>query len=260
MPRSRDVSIAISALVGFSFWLFVVLPIYYGPPNDQGTDNCATEEYKNYGFWEKTRCEPVAYFTAWLVGFTGILGISTIGLWWETKNAASRQSDETKILQRAYISVEADGVHHWENELKCTPTIKIKNAGNLPARHLQWTIHATLDLSDRKPKSELKITNVLEGDNTLTPKTEMTQGGSPLPLGREGVRREANLYVYVWGLVRYNDGFVDGRETYFCHRYNCVNVKNVYPNISAPNAFSFDSAAQIAADKAREHRFGNEAT
>src|ERR1700704_4662056 len=42
-------------------------------------DNPAKESVK-HGFWEKTADDPVAYFTLWLVGFTGVLAVSTIGL------------------------------------------------------------------------------------------------------------------------------------------------------------------------------------
>jgi hypothetical protein len=28
------------------------------------------------------------------------------------------------------------------------------------------------------------------------------------------------VYLYVWGIVQYHDGFVGGRFTKFCHRYN----------------------------------------
>jgi hypothetical protein len=99
-----DGRLAIGALIAFALWIFVALPLYYGPrggDDDSAAQHCSAQEEKNYGFWEKTRCDPVAYFTAWLVGFTSILAISTIGLWGVTLWSSVRQSRD----MRASIAV-----------------------------------------------------------------------------------------------------------------------------------------------------------
>jgi hypothetical protein len=41
-----------------------------------------SEECKT--LWERTTSDPVAFFTLWLVIFTGVLAVSTIGLWFVT--------------------------------------------------------------------------------------------------------------------------------------------------------------------------------
>jgi hypothetical protein len=65
----------------FALWIFVFLPFYYNAaPYDEST-KCSAKENEIMGFWEKARCDPVAYFTLWLVGFTGVLALSTLGLW-----------------------------------------------------------------------------------------------------------------------------------------------------------------------------------
>jgi hypothetical protein len=51
-------------------------------------------------------------------------------------------------------------------------------------------------------------------------------------------------YLYVWGVVRYHDGFTPGRETKFCHRYN-------WQIRSAEN--------KISAKYGRYHEYGNDA-
>src|ERR1700682_5933125 len=50
-----------------------------------------TEERKT--LWEKTTTDPVAFFTFWLVVFTGVLGASTIMLW----RAGERQIELTRV-------------------------------------------------------------------------------------------------------------------------------------------------------------------
>ena len=98
MRKPTDGQLAIGALIAFALWIFVALPLYYGPRggDDSAAQHCSAQEEKNYGFWEKTRCDPVAYFSAWLVGFTGILAISTIGLWGVTLWSSIRQSRDMK--------------------------------------------------------------------------------------------------------------------------------------------------------------------
>jgi hypothetical protein len=92
MRKPTDGQLAIGALIAFAFWIFVALPLYYGQRDDAATHKCSAKEEKDYSFWEKARCDPVAYFTLWLVGFTGVLAVSTIGLWWVTWRGSVRQS------------------------------------------------------------------------------------------------------------------------------------------------------------------------
>src|SRR5262245_32274637 len=51
----------------------------------------------------------VAAFTAVLAVFTGRLWFSTEKLWNATRMAAERQETDTRILQRAYLTVERRG-------------------------------------------------------------------------------------------------------------------------------------------------------
>jgi hypothetical protein len=102
---SKEGRIALGGLAAIFIWSFVVLPFYYGPRDDTAAQKCSAKEIENYSLWEKTRCDPVAYFTAWLVGFTGVLAASTIELWCVTRIAGIRQSGEMKESLR--IAAEA---------------------------------------------------------------------------------------------------------------------------------------------------------
>jgi hypothetical protein len=77
-----------------------------------------------------------------------------------------------------------------------------------------------------------------------------------------GLRRQAGLYLYVWGAVFYNDGISKTeRTTRFCHRYNCANVTNVTVKSDSTNSFavSFVVGKEISSEYARYHRYGNDA-
>lgn len=155
MRKPTDGQLAIGALIAFALWIFVALPLYYGQSDNTAANNCSAQENQNYSFWEKARCDPVAYFTLWLVGFTGILGPSTIGLWWVTWQGAKRQSRDmdasirvaTKTAEnaeKALLSLEIPHVYPVEMKfdvgrdphgapLIATISFSLKNFGRSPA-------------------------------------------------------------------------------------------------------------------------------
>src|SRR6185369_1548321 len=72
-----------------------------------------------------------------------LLGIVTFLLWYATnrlvregREAAKGQANDTRILQRAYLSVEPGGILPFEDDDsdRVVGEIVIRNAGHLPAR------------------------------------------------------------------------------------------------------------------------------
>jgi hypothetical protein len=100
--------------------------------------------------WERTTSDPVAFFTFWLVVFTGGLGISTILLW----RAGVRQAELTQAAligdQRAWImvSMEIESLRFLKSGDEGAPgaeadiRVKISNFGRTPA--LNATLHVAL--------------------------------------------------------------------------------------------------------------------
>jgi hypothetical protein len=156
--KPADGQLAIGALITFALWIFVALPLYYGPRADPAAYNCSAKEEKDYGFWEKTRCDPVAYFTAWLVGFTGVLAASTIGLLTATWLAARKQSRDTAAFigetrrigeaqVRAYVDINKaeaffigfpGALHMGRQEIQPIVKVTATNTGQSPARNFVW--------------------------------------------------------------------------------------------------------------------------
>jgi hypothetical protein len=114
LPAHWERRLFVGGLFFFAFWLLVALPFFYSVPrysgNDETTNQCSGEESKNHGFWEKASCDPTAYFTLWLVAFTGVLAISTIGLWIVTWRASASQARDMKdsidVAERALVAGE----------------------------------------------------------------------------------------------------------------------------------------------------------
>jgi len=87
LSKISERHVVVGGLFLFAFWLYVALPVLYSASrssHDETPNKCSAEESKNHGFWEKAGCDPTAYFTIWLVAFTGVLAVSTIGLGWAT--------------------------------------------------------------------------------------------------------------------------------------------------------------------------------
>jgi hypothetical protein len=58
--------------------------------------------------------------------------------------------------------------------------------------------------------------------------------------------KETEVFIYVFGVVRYHDGFTEGRTTKFCHRYNWK-MRSQFPGNYG-----------MKHDLARLHTYGNQ--
>lgn len=158
-----------------------------------------------------------------LVIFTGLLAISTLLLWRTTKN-------DTRILQRAYIAVEPLGIHLMSDASSVIGHVGIKNAGHLPARKLSSVINMKLSKNGKEPEASFPIER-REGKVVIVPGAATTRASSTTidvqilnkASGASSGKlkdQEEEVFLYVWGSVRYDNGFRRMRTTRFCHRYN----------------------------------------
>jgi hypothetical protein len=248
--KPSEGTVAIGGLIVFAVWLFVALPFLIipnqTPGRDQTTNKCSAEQSKNHGFWEKTDCDPVAYFTLWLVGFTGVLAVSTIGLWIVTWRSGVRQTRDTEILQRAYISAIPMGIEPYKTTMgRFGANVAFHNVGNLPATEVSWFVCRRFSRKDNPthfPTPEKR----LEGNNIIPPKTQALKGSRGISSVRLVKFKQGmdwrNRFLYVWGMVKYKDGFGKTRFTKFCHRYNVAAEVDL----------------RINASDARYHEYGND--
>jgi len=168
-----------------------------------------------------------------------------------TADASESQLATTRILQRAYVTVEPGGVHPLEGETTfSTPLVEIVNSGNLPAYDVAWAITFEFDPDGDRVHFEAPLA---EGRVILAPKARMIQAGGAIRFPEEVSTREfrwaAPIFLFVWGRVSYTDGFGVTRVTDFCHRYNCLTARKVAGSPSY-------SMVQVMA---RHHGHGNRA-
>jgi hypothetical protein len=240
------------ALGGSFVWsILYVPPHHYAEHNKQAEERTA-EKDQNHGFWEKTTDDPVAYFTAWLVGFTGVLAISTIGLWIVTWRASTSQARDMQasiavanrsanISERALTELEApflsvkiteDGItrsygetgHHFH-----TLRLVIANFGRTPARIIEMADKAAFVEKNEGLPPEVNpafASRISIPYGVIAPPQGESQGWSfnlfafTLRYLAERVEPLKTNELFFYGFVRYETIF---RKTYrmgFCYMFD----------------------------------------
>lgn len=196
--------------------------------------------------WNWATTDATAFFTLWVAVFTGAVAFSTIGLWIVTGRGVRRQAEDTRILQRAYLAARLGGIHPFvggpEGQHNIVGHVDFENAGNLPARGVTWFIDLRLSTSSEEKHFPIDD-SAFFGNNVIPPRSVMRQGTR----SEQWSQPEPPQYAYVWGEIRYDDGFGVGRFTKFCHRYNRVNFRKG------------DRGHGVPAEDGRYHEFGNDA-
>jgi hypothetical protein len=222
---------------------------------------------KSHGWIVKFFCEAKAadaalvFFTYALVVVTGWLAWITLKLAQSADDTAKVQERDTQILQRAYLAVSPQGIHPLSGNTTglCVAHIRIRNVGRLPAGKVTWFIKNTI--SDDPNFNEMQMDQSLAaGEITIAPGIDVVQG-SGMIFGSDLEKAQASQpsqFCYIWGVVYYLDGFRNVRTTRFCHAYNCANLETLYGDNQ--DGLRPIMGKTIAADTARHHRYGNDAT
>jgi hypothetical protein len=259
--KPSEGAVAIGGLIALSFWLLVALPFLYSvpksdPQHDQTANKCSAEESKKHGFWEKADCDPVAYFTLWLVGFTGVLAISTIGLWVVTWRSGVRQSRDMvasidvgrKAAQAAalnaraaveaerarlfpiiqpgniYAIIERAPTYKPDDEI-ATPFVAyaVKNVGRTLAtlKEISHQLVAIAELPREReytPVIPFPIEHILEAGGTSQNITCHADQRMTPAIARDVWAGRSSIWFY--GYFSYEDAFERGHEFRFVWQYN----------------------------------------
>lgn len=160
--------------------------------------------------------------------FTGILALATLLL----AGIALRQLFDSRITQRAYLSVLPAGIEPWVSDSeKLACDVFIVNAGSLPATQVSWNIKCCLN---RDPGfNPPKVTVGEKNTNIIAPKAKIRKSMYPpleaerLVSFRAATKTSPFCWLYVWGHISYHDGFRESRIIDFCHRYNLLGTENL---------------------------------
>jgi hypothetical protein len=134
-------------------------------------------------------------------------------------NAASSANDfaqkSAERQDRAYLAVEADGINRTKND-RAVGDVVIRNNGQIPARNVKAFVRIKVMKSKDVGKLEWPKKGI-ESDRTIQPDGEMRRSST----GTIAITNidDPKAYIFVWGIIEYDDGFGNPRHTRFCHRY-----------------------------------------
>jgi hypothetical protein len=187
----------------------------------------------------------LAFGTLMIALFTLTLWRSTNKLWEAATKTAKAQSDDTRILQRAYVSVVPLGITPYNLRDFYGCHVGFHNSGNLPATHVRWFMRRKVSTDPERDFFPINKRR-FEGDLIIAQRITAPKGA--FGISKRFIERfnkgnnGRNRFVYVWGEVRYIDGFGRERWTRFCHRYNLA---------------AFNPISGIYDNAARYHEHGN---
>ena len=171
--------------------------------------------------------------TFWLVLAGTLIGLLTLGAAIAAAFFAKKAADHTETganatiagnnqtivsaerQDRAYLAVEPGGVNRTKSD-RAVGDIVIRNIGRIPANNVKTFVR----IKSIKSKNVGKLgwpKEGVESDRTIQPGGEMRRSST----GTTAIKNidDPKAYVYVWGVIEYEDGFGNPRYTRFCHRY-----------------------------------------
>lgn len=202
------------------------------------------EQKPSESFWRRTIDDPVDLYTALLTIFTGVLAVSTIGLWKSTNKDSKRQAKETRQLERAFIHLDdfitelttaedvGTDISLLPEEFRELPHLYItrfairpiwKNSGNTPVKTMAIRVNWFGPASDA-PDYSFK-----EEPQSFFIAPHATAGSEfvEIPSARDLIIAETypvkmkpgkELKVLIWGRADYTDIFGFSHFTEWCYR------------------------------------------
>jgi hypothetical protein len=158
------------------------------------------------------------------------------------------QLNLTKTIERAFLSVEPDGIQRLHHLFPTIGQVVIKNTGRLPATNVRWWIDMRIDIN--RASRNFSLGEILvESNNIVAPGGNMRRF-----IDAKFEKEDIDVFynagssismtgaLYIWGIVYYKDGLGKDRWIRFCHRYE---------------RDSAISSGEIFATRARQHQYGN---
>jgi len=144
-------------------------------------------------FVTRYKDEIVAIATLFLAVFAG----GSIYIAWQ-------QNKLTRTLERAYLAIKPLGIRPLRSDVgQFVGYIAIENVGHSPAKNVRWFI----SIKTAKGSNETQFPiGKHAGDNFLPRGVEMIQGSDSISSCDILSELPTNLYFYVWGEIKFNDG------------------------------------------------------
>ena len=215
---------AMGFVVASSLW-----PQQRGFQSQQATQGVEQNGQQLTSFWQRTTDDPVAFFTLWIMLFTGVVVVANIGLWLVTRRTLDHSRHTADKQLRAYVHVEHAKIDQADDGLPAVASIRFKNCGSTPAYQVRSTILCKLvfegDLESKETKKRVARYADLgpaQGRTTLMPMDAVIW-----PMMKHGIESGVGTF-YVFGEITYYDAFQDRmrHEPHFTrYRFQVVGIR-----------------------------------
>lgn len=180
--------------------------------------DCPDAEQEGTEFWPPFHSYRLKVTDTLVAAFTALLFVATIALWWSTRRLV-RGADETARKQlRAYVGIECCQVITKDLGNTFVVEVRIKNAGETPARDVHHFITAEIltpfgeRLEFNPPGRNMGIVPLAPGMSHVL-ETPIAIGG---PAGVPSIEASRRA-IFTWGRVNYWDVF--GKEQHVMFRF-----------------------------------------
>lgn len=197
-------------------------------PQDHTADDADHGNQGGTEFWPPLRGFKIKITDSFLVLFTFVLSIATVGLWvathrlWTSGETQIGLSKEALVTsERAYVSL---------------PEIDARGGSDLKGRIIHWDFTPVWQNSGKTPTKYLRLWSQKYSEATDMPEGFDFHVGKELHTGTIGSNKSLLgqpmrfsdqeifelRYIYIWGWARYFDIFKDTiqHNTIFCYRIN----------------------------------------
>lgn len=170
-------------------------------------------------------------------------------------NALAEKSDKRR--DRAYIAVQPGGIIMNADGKTAKAHIIVKNWGKIHAKSVD--VYMRSCISGFKETENFPVENRSDRVNRVIQPTDEMRQGAKENLDPIVIKNQGN-YIFVWGVVYYEDGFGEKRFTKFCHRYSESMIELDIADTMPPSLkFRTREGVLIGPEKARIHTHGNDA-
>jgi hypothetical protein len=188
--------------------------------------------------------ERLANYTYWLMLFTGVLAVSTIGLWIATWRSGKGHLAHSRAVERAHVFIAGPQHEFLLDEQKSLIGLRLwvtwKNSGTTPASPINALVGATWVPQVDQFKFGRVEQESIQQPFVLGPNAEIA--GSSITISTEHIL--ANLggkgAQFLWGWARYKDIFPDSKMhvVEFCFRVTIEGQLGPLPFVGRVN-FAF---------------------
>jgi hypothetical protein len=164
----------------------------------------------------------IANYTLWLALLTGVLAISTVGLWVATILSLRHARETAERQLRAYVCVAKGMIKNFSPDKIPEVVVWLKNVGQTPAYDVQsWLAIEGDSLPRKKPfKSDWKFTDHKSVIGPGEGSTILIDTEAPITAKYIDAIKDRRWAIWGYGLIRYRDAFGKNRTTEFRLIYN----------------------------------------